>query len=366
MKLKKLQLENFRNYPVYKQKFNSKKNITIFIGENGAGKTNLLEAIYVLSIGKSFRTNTKEELISWEKDFFRCSGEIQIENDDISLEVFSSPNKKNFKKNGVNLINNQYIGEFLTVLFHPEDLNILYLAPSLRRKYLDILLSQTDKKYLEALINYKKILKQRNALLSNMQNQFFKQEKSFDEFNKDLEVWNQNLVDYGDFLIKKRLNFIEFAGKILTNLYNSISDNKNNISVKYKSTVSGDYDKNLFYKELNNKNKRDIIYGATTIGPHRDDLLFFIDEKEFSSTASRGEFRTLLIALKLAEIEFIQEKTGEKPVLLLDDVFSELDIKRQNKLISILESYQTIITATDLEKIENIFIKKHNIEVVNI
>ena len=197
MKLVKLQLENFRNYNKYLFEFDVDKDCTIFVGPNGKGKTNLLEAIHVLSLGKSFRTSSQDDLINWGQSFMRCKADLEINDEAVEVEVFYANQplkKKNFKKNGVNLRNTEYLGNLLTVLFHPEDLNMLYLSPSLRRRYLDTILCQTDKKYMNALSKYKKVLKQRNALLHKIRETRFER-GDITRLLQDLDAWDSEFLE---------------------------------------------------------------------------------------------------------------------------------------------------------------------------
>lgn len=343
--------------------------MTILVGPNGIGKTNFLEAIYVLSLGKSFRSLNQENLIHWERDFMRLTGEIVSKDDNEKLEVFysNSPKKqKNFKKNGVNLKNSEYLGHLLTVLFQPEDLNMLYLNPQLRRRYLDVMLSQTDRKYLNALLKYKKVLKQRNALLAEIRTAQF-EGKNTDRLMEDLSAWDRELIQFGSLLTLKRLELTDFLNQNVESIYRKVSGGKESVIIEYSSKIlkktTGKNIEELYSSELFNRQKRDIFSAETTAGPHRDDLIFFLDGKEISRSASRGEIRTLLLALKLSEIDYIKQKTGKNPVLLLDDVFSELDRKRQKHLLKSIKDCQTIITTTDIANL-NEFGKKEGEPVI--
>ncbi|MBP9770944.1 DNA replication/repair protein RecF [Candidatus Gracilibacteria bacterium] len=369
MKLTNLKLENFRNYAKFNYDFPKDKELIVIIGPNGTGKTNFLEAIYLLSLGKSFRSLVHDDLVGWDSEYLRCSANATIEEEDCHLEVFYSTaptRRKNFKKNGVNLKNSEYLGNLLTVLFHPEDLNMLYLNPSLRRRYMDIVLSQTDKNYLLALSKYKKALKQRNALLGQLREAYFNNVKdsSQEALKNDLAAWDQEIVEYGTPIIAKRLGFTNFLNKHIEDIYSSISGEKERISIEYMSKIVTALDlakfpqekslTTLYEEALFSRKKHDTFKAETSIGPHREDLVFFINGKNICASASRGEFRTLLLALKLAEIEYIKEKTGKNPILLLDDVFSELDRKRQVHLLKSIQDCQTIITTCDTSSLDDL------------
>lgn len=369
MKLTNLKLENFRNYAKFNYDFPKEKELIVIVGPNGTGKTNFLEAIYLLSLGKSFRSLVHDDLVGWDSEYLRCSADATIDDESCKLEVFysSAPTRrKNFKKNGVNLKNSEYLGNLLTVLFHPEDLNMLYLNPSLRRRYMDIVLSQTDKNYLLSLSKYKKALKQRNALLGQLREAYFNNAKdsSQEALKNDLAAWDEEIVEYGTPIISKRLEFTNFLNQHIEDVYSSISGEKERISIEYQSKIVTALDlakfpqekslTTLYEEALFSRKKHDTFKAETSIGPHREDLVFFINGKNICSSASRGEFRTLLLALKLAEIEYIKEKTGKNPILLLDDVFSELDRKRQVHLLKSIQDCQTIITTCDTSSLDDL------------
>jgi len=347
MKLTQLQLENFRSYKKYSFDFPEDKRVTILVGSNGKGKTNFLEAIYLLALGRSFRTLQRDDLVLWGEDYYRCKGKVTYSDEDNELEVFysSNPVKRNFKKNGTNLKNTEYIGNLLVVLFHPEDLNMLYLSPQYRRRYMDILLSQTDKKYLYALTKYKKLIKQRNALLHEIRNIRFKGGQTT-ELEADLDAWDEQVVQEGKYIFEQRNTLIDYLSGNIEEIYQRISGNKEKVGIRYKSKLK---ESHQYKEELKLLRQKDIRDAKTNLGPHLDDIEFFIDEKEIVRAASRGEFRTLLLAIKIAEITYIKEKTERNPILLLDDVFSELDVDRRHHLFDAIEGCQTIITTTEVE-----------------
>lgn len=338
MQLKSIKLENFRNYEKLELKLNIDKNVNLFIGDNARGKTNFLEAITVLSLAKSFRANKHEAIIKWGSDYARIVGYF----DDTELEFFVSrqpKQMKNLKKNGVNVPVKDFIGQLNIVLFHPEDLNMLYLSPSLRRQYINTVLSQIDPLYFDSLVQYNRLLKQRNKALFLI------------TIGKarytELDAWDEKLAEYGSYIYQKRLELIDYFNKPCADNYHKISDTKENISVSYACSFKSPHTKKDDYMYALEENREfDIAYKQTGKGIHRDDIEFFFNDKNVNDFASRGEMRTLLIALKLTEMAFIEDQTGNKPILLLDDVFSELDKKRQNFLIEAVSTHQSFITAT--------------------
>ncbi len=356
MRINTLKLENFRSHEKYEIFFPKEQETVLFLGKNGIGKTNILESIYTLSLGKSFRTNQFTEMINWEADFSRTSGEIEGAEAE-NLEVFFSkaPKKqKNYKKNGVSISHKNFLGTLLSVLFHPEDLNMLYLSPSYRRRYLDIVLSQTDKEYLDALLNYNKVLKQRNNLIKELQKKLF--EQGINSINFDnLEIWDIQLIVFASEILRKRIIFTTFLNNLLEKHYKKISLGNEMIKIEYSSKNKDLNEKNteeILNFEISNRRQKDIYSGKTTFGPHLDDLIFQINNRNISESASRGEFRTILLALKLAEIDYIKSKKNLSPVLLLDDVFSELDSFRQEYFLKSIEDCQSIITGTSHENLK--------------
>ncbi len=376
MHLQKLTLEQFRNHAKFELEFNPNEPVTYIVGENARGKTNILESIYVLALTKSFRTNSHEDLIQWGAEYGRVKGVFTAEtgaggqmssgsfastqSQPFELEVFlgrpPQPGKVH-KKNGVKTSAANFIGSFQVVFFHPEDLNMLYLGPDLRRRYLDILNLQINKKYYQALRAYRRILQQRNSLLHQLKNGYSKPE--------DVQIWDEQLIENGSIIIQERAKCIDFFNQNLEHKYQQISQGDEKITAKYQhclgdyftlsqdenaaqilSHASLDQIKDAFEKALKKAQNKDFLSEHTSIGPHRDDLEFFLNEMPLARHASRGEYRSLLLSLKLLEIEFYQQKSGQKPLLLLDDVFSELDQSRQKMLLEAIRTHQTIITAT--------------------
>ncbi len=372
------------------------KKTLVITGENGCGKTNLLEAAYFLSTGKTFRSSDQDNMIKFGMDYFIVKGEVSEDTRDKESETLevayaNYPRKqKIFKVNDVVTPHAKYLGQLITVLFHPKDLNLLYMEPSLRRKYINLLLSQTDREYLESLTNYTKILKQRNVLLDEIS------EKNVSE--SELDIWDERLADEGSKIIFKRIEAVEILSKNLHKNYKKISGGSENARALYSSSVTLAEDvinptddaikpqeeatkpegetidsankaneddkkklvtsaeaaitiiKKSFQKKLLLKRDKDIRFGNTSVGPHRDDIKLTLDDNPIEEFASRGESRTALIALKLAEIAYIEKKTKTSPLLLLDDVFSELDENRQKYLLEALKSCQSIITSVDVPK----------------
>ncbi len=364
MYITKLVIENFRNFKSETIEFNSLLNAVT--GDNAQGKTSLIEAIYLSSLGKSFKTSKDIELIKIGNTYFKINIYFYKDNRNQEIELILLQNKaKQIKLNGVPL--NKYselMGVLNVVLFSPEDLKMVKGGPSERRKFIDREMSHLDKRYMDDLINYHKVLDQRNKLLKNS-----KENKSLLD---TLQIWDEQLATYGANIIVKRLLYIKKLSKHVNKTHLYLSDHKENVVLKYESTV---LEKNepiydtikggIKEKLINNKN-RDIKYGFTSVGPHKDDVNIIIDDCDARKYASQGQQRTIALSIKLSEIELIYGELGEKPILLLDDVMSELDINRQHMLMKIAKDVQTILTTTDLKGLNYIEIDKfRHIEIKN-
>lgn len=352
MFIKKLGIKNFRNYSEVEAEFNSKK--ILFIGKNAQGKTNLLESIYYLSTLDSLRAKTDSELIKWGEEFCNIKAEIKKFDIDVDLEVnINPPSRKKLKVNGLTKSkSSEFISSISTVCFTTNDLLLLRGTPDDRRKWLDLAISQIFPAYVERLSKYNKIKTQKNNYLKDLKG----------NINADtslLDVWNEQLAITGSNIIFIRINFLHELQKIAQIKHNQISNNEN-LSMLYNSTIIGDitackkfeysneYILENFKQKLEEKKLEEIIRAQSIVGPHRDDVSYFINNIEAKKFASQGQQRTIVLSLKLAELELIKEKINTNAILLLDDVLAELDDLRQNFLLEAIgNETQTIITSVD-------------------
>ncbi|MFW6281546.1 MAG: DNA replication/repair protein RecF [bacterium] len=349
MYLEKIFLKNYRN--IKKNIIKLNPGINILIGDNGQGKTNFLESIYILGTGSSHRTNRDKELINWKKESTLI--QVNLVKKDYSIKISLIDNTSKKPKINDNPLEKftELIGNLNVVLFSPEDLKLVKGSPANRRKFLNIEVSQVSSYYHKLLNKYNHVLKQRNNLLKNI--------RSNTSSNEMLEVWDEQLSELGAKIIKKRLEVIEKL-KILARLnQRKITEGTENLSIEYKNSIKDNIEeendiKVIFKQNLVNNRNKEIERGYTITGPHRDDLIFKINEKDVRKFGSQGQQRTVALSLKLAELEFMKSEIGEYPILLLDDVFSELDKKRKNTLINVIKNnIQTIITSTDFEEFES-------------
>ena len=363
MYIKNINLINFRNYEKLTISFN--KGLNIIIGNNAQGKTNLIESIYLSGFGKSFRTSKDNDLIKINEKFLYSKLNFIKNEREQNIEFTIKGNrKKEIKINGRNILKlSEVLGNINVVIFSPDDLKLIKDSPSERRKFIDRELSQMSTIYYKKLVEYNKILNQRNNLLRKI---------IFNEKLKDtLEVWDLKLADVGSDIVYRRYEFICKLDKISNKIHKKISDGKENLVMKYISGVKcknfNDKDeiKKNFFENLINNYEKDINRGFTSVGPHRDDISLFVNDINIKKFGSQGQQRTAVLSLKLSEIELIYSETGEYPILLLDDVMSELDINRQNDLLYMIDDVQTIITTTDVNNINVKNIKLSTIFKVN-
>ena len=334
MWINELKIHNFRNYENKKIKLN--KKINVFYGENAQGKTNIIEAIFLSSMGKSFRTNKDKELIKINKE--NCNLEILFEKSDRNGKInINIGNKKEVFINEIKIKKlSELLGNVNVVLFTPDDINILKGGPQNRRKFLDIMISQLRPKYLHIYTLYNKAIEERNNYLKKIK---------FENKNEELlEIWEKQIAEYGFIIYKYREEFINKIKNKIKNIHNNITNNKEEIDIKYFSDCM---EKEKYLKLLKERRKLDIIKGYTTRGVHRDDFIIHINKLPINTYGSQGQNRTAVLSLKLSELQVIYDEIGENPILLLDDFMSELDKNRRNNLLENIKDTQVIITCTD-------------------
>jgi DNA replication and repair protein RecF len=334
MILSQLTLQSVRSYT--KQTFSFSPHTTLIVGVNTAGKTNILEAIYLMASGKSFRADADREMIRWEEELCR----VRVAGEETKLEVMitsgvvngqHAPLKK-YLVNGISRRMIDFVGNLRAVLFWPEHLELVTDSPSMRRKYLDMVLVQVDREYRRNLMSYERGLRQRNRLLD-----LINEGKAT---RSQLVFWNQLLVKAGGYLTDRRSEFIIFI--------NTYRIPHVEYHIEYNKSVISD-------SRLEQYKDEEIAAKSTLVGPHRDDMVFQIKDDEFrdvSKYASRGEQRLAILWLKLAEVDFIQKKTGERPILLLDDIFSELDKDHRKLVLDVIGKQQTVVTSAEQEVAE--------------
>lgn len=338
MYIKNIMLANYRNYENLSIELS--KNVNVFIGDNAQGKTNVLEAIYYCAFAKSHRTSKDRELINWKNDKAYISLFVGKNRLDKRIDInILRDGKKAIKVNSIKATKiGELFGTFNVVMFSPEDLKVIKEAPSLRRKLLDMELSQINKNYYFNLVQYNKILNERNILLKS---------KNFSE--DVLEVYDLQLVNYADYIISKRLEYIDKINLYGKEIHREITANKEEIRFEYSCNVDLNNYKINYLKKLQDNIKRDRDRGLTSVGPHRDDFNIFLNDIDAKTFGSQGQQRTAILTMKFSSLKIIKEITGEYPVLLLDDVLSELDVNRKKYILSTIHGIQTIITCTGIE-----------------
>ena len=348
MWINEIKLKNFRNYNY--QEIQLHENINVFFGENAQGKTNIIESIFLSSIGKSFRTNKEKELIKFneQKAFIEMNFKKSDREGKIKIEI---GDKKQIYLNGIKLKKlSELLGNINIVIFTPDDIHILKGGPQNRRKFLDIMISQLRPNYMHILSLYLKTLEQRNNYLKQI-----KTEKKDENL---LDIWDEKLIEYGCKIYEYRKEFIEKIKKKIKRIHEEITDNKEDIEIKYFSDAST---RQNFINELKSRRKLDIIKGFTTKGVHRDDFIVYINGKEIESFGSQGQHRTAILSLKLSELQVIYDDIGEYPILLLDDFMSELDNKRRKNFLDNIKNIQVIITCTEKISLENLNYFSYNV-----
>ena len=341
MYIESIRLNNFRNYELLEMNFDQGTNI--LYGDNAQGKTNILEAVYLAGTSKSHKGSKDREMIRFDQEEAHIRMKLDRDGSSYSIDMHLKKNRpKGIAINGVPI---RKAGELLGlgnfVFFSPEDLNIIKEGPAGRRRFIDLELSQLDKVYLSNLSNYNRIINQRNSLLKEI------------VYQKDLidtlDIWDMQLAEYGTKIIERRKKFIDEVNRIIGGIHEKLTGGRENIELSYESSAG-----ELSMEEMLRKNReRDIRFKSTSAGPHRDDLCFRVGDLDIRKFGSQGQQRTAALSLKLSEIELVKMLIHDTPILLLDDVLSELDKNRQNYLLDSIHDIQTVITCTGLDEFVN-------------
>ncbi len=349
MWINKIKINNFRNYS--EQIIELDKNINLFYGENAQGKTNIIEAIFLGSMGKSFRAKKDIEMINLNSEKAQIEIEYKKEDRDGKIKI-ELGNKKNIFHNSIKIKKlSELLGNINIVIFTPDDINILKGGPQNRRKFLDIMISQLKPNYMYHLNLYLKTIEQRNNYLRQIR-----------EENKDenlLDIWDEKLVEHAEIIFNYRNEFINKIKEKIKLIHQEITNNKEKIEIEYLSECKT---KEEYLKLLKSRRKLDIIKGFTTKGIHRDDFVISINDNQLSVYGSQGQHRTAILSLKLSELNIVKEEIGEEPVLLLDDFMSELDKNRIKSFLDKIENTQVIITCTEKFDVENKNILIYNVK----
>lgn len=341
MIIKSLSLNDYRNYDTLNIEFDEGTNI--LYGDNAQGKTNILEAIYLSSTTKSHKGSKDKEIINFNKEEAHIQTVILKDGIDTKIDMHLRPSKSKIIAIDGSKIKKaaDLLGILNVVFFSPEDLSIIKNGPSERRRFVDMELCQLDSFYLYNLSNYNKIINQRNKLLKDI---YFNP-----SLKETLNIWDSQLVSYGSKIIERRISFCDQICEILKNYHSKLTGGKEDISIKYEPNVLIDE----YERKLSLSQEKDISAKMTIVGPHRDDFSFIVNDIDIRKYGSQGQQRTAALSLKLSEIELVKKLTKDKPVLLLDDVLSELDSNRQNYLLDCIGDIQTIITCTGLDDFVN-------------
>ena len=343
MKIESIKLENFRNYESLFLSFHEGTNL--FYGDNAQGKTNILESVYLCGTTKSHRDSRDREIIKLDQEESHIRMILSKHEISYQIDMHLKRNKaKGIAINGIPIRRaSELIGLGNFIFFSPEDLNIIKNGPSERRRFLDMELCQLNRIYVHNLTNYNRILMQRNRLLKDI---------SFHpEYEDMLDIWDRQMVEYGCQVIRSRDEFVKQLNEIIYEIHKKLSGDREDLKLSYEKNVS----EQEFEEQLKKSRERDVKLKISHTGPHRDDLMFKIKNIDLRKYGSQGQQRTTALSLKLAEIELVKKKSKDTPVLLLDDVLSELDGNRQRYLLESINDVQTLITCTGVED----FVKNH-------
>ncbi len=341
MIVESIELQNYRNYEKLHMDFSGGTNL--LYGDNAQGKTNLLEAIYVCSTTKSHRGSKDKEIIRFQQEESHIKLLVKKRDVPYRIDMHLKKNKtKGVAINGIPIRKaSELFGIVNVVFFSPEDLNIIKNGPSERRRFLDLELCQLNKLYVHALIQYNRVITQRNKLLKDL--------VFHPEYEETLDIWDEQMIQYGSQVIQFRQEFIEQLNNIILNIHKQLSGEEETLELFYEANTSIDQLKNSLAKSR----ESDLRQKTTGVGPHRDDISFMVNGIDIRKFGSQGQQRTAALSLKLAEIELVKHLVNDYPILLLDDVLSELDGNRQKHLLSGINHIQTMITCTGLEDFLN-------------
>lgn len=358
MLLNQLKISSFRNLESIDLKLNSPDQITIFLGENANGKTNILESIYLLSFPKSFRGHALTDMINFQQNFFNIQAnfrQTELDNKISDLEnklttnslqfgYQTNPSKKVYRHNQVEVDLKDFIVHLQAVIFTPEDIELVHGSPQSRRKLINATLGQFSSEYLENYSKFQNCLKQRNALLKRI--------RSRQAQTSELTFWNNQFTKLATDIHQERLNLFQYFQSEIKNKYHHISDSQQKTELKFlyhgkEYEAQFDNYSEIIEYQLQANQSDEIRRGYTLCGPQKDDWQFYLNSQPADKFASRGEKRSLMLALKVVELEYLQSKTNRQPILLLDDVFSELDKTRRLKLLQLCNSYQTFISTVE-------------------
>lgn len=343
MQIKKLFLQNFRNYE--RENFTFSDGLNVLFGKNGQGKTNCAEAVFYLCTGASLRIRHDKQLIKLGQQSAKIIAEAENRYGNVTIEAEIFENKREIRVNGSKITKNaDLMGHINSVFFSPGELRLIQDGPDERRRFMNISISQTSPAYYTALLRYNKILDQRNALLKN---------PDFSLVLDTLPVWDEQLCKYAAIIVKKRAEFLQKLAPFAKEMHAYLTDNAEELVLSPDKKFDGDEEEiaKTLLRRLSNSYEKDMRLGFTTVGPHRDDLDITVSGVDAKAYASQGQMRTAALSMKLAEVQIFKDLSGEYPILVLDDVMSELDLPRRKKLLQRVHGMQTILTCTHAERV---------------
>ncbi len=343
MRIKNLNLKNFRNYADERIDFGV--GLNVLYGKNAQGKTNCAEAVYYLCTGTSPRAKRDKQLIRHGEEFAEISATAEGRYGNLEISAKIGETGREIRVNGNKITRNaDILGNLFAVFFSPHELRLIQDGPDERRRFLNVSISQLSRPYYIALVRYNRILEQRNNLLK---------EKNLNTVYDLLPVWDEELCKYAATVARQRADFVSRLAPIAADFHRKLTEGEETLKISPEKKYAGNEEelKKRLYNELSNNYERDIRLGYTASGPHRDDIDIEIDGADAKSFASQGQTRTAALAIKLAEVEIFRELSGEYPVLVLDDVMSELDLPRRKKLVGLTKDRQTILTCTHAERV---------------